>query len=130
MKKILNYLLLFSLFFCLQGVAQKSQNEQPLSNKTTIKGKRELRKEMRIHNATVKLSKQNEREARKKHKLGTANHHDSKAKKLGKDRKKAQKKEERENEKAAKSESKKQQREEKDREDKVVKNQPSETEKG
>ena len=129
MKKIMYYLLLFSLFFCLESVAQKVQNKEPLSNKTTRKGKRELRREQRIHIATIGLATQNERKARKEHKLGTANHHDSKAKKLGKDRKKAKKKEERENVKAAKAESKNG-REEKDRDYKVVKTQPSEAEKG
>lgn len=93
MKKLL-FIMLLSTFFCLEGVAQKQQNAEPLSNKSTIKGKRELRREMRIHNAAGKLAKQNERRARKEHKLGTVSHHDSKAKKLTKERKKAKQKDE------------------------------------
>ncbi len=129
MKRIMNYLLLFSLLFCMESVAQKVQNKQPLSNKTTIKGKRELRREMRIHKASLGLAAQNERKARKEHKLGTANHHDSKAKRLGKDRRKAKEKKEREEVKAAKTEAKNG-REAKDREDKIVKTEPSDSGKG
>ncbi len=107
MKRITYYLLLFSLFFCLESVAQKVQNQEPLASKSTRKGRKELRREQRVHNAMIGLAAQNERKARKEHKLGTANHHDSKAKKLDKDRRKAKEKKEREDVKAAKAESKK-----------------------
>jgi hypothetical protein len=80
MKKIV-YLIIFSVFFGLECIAQQPQNMEPLSNKTTRKGRRELRREMRIHNSMVSLASNNERKARKEHKLGTALHHDSKAKK-------------------------------------------------
>lgn len=94
MKKLV-CIMLFSVFFCFENMAQKTQMEEPLSNKSTIKGKRELKREMRIHNAAgSKLAKQNERRARKEHKLGTVSNHDSKAKKLAKDRKKAKLKDE------------------------------------
>ena len=98
--------MLFSVFFCMEGIAQKPQNEEPLSNKTTMKGRRELRRENRIHHRMAALARKNERAARKEHDLGTANHHDSKAKKLSKDRRKAKLKEEKDQLKAQKEKSK------------------------
>jgi hypothetical protein len=105
MKKLI-CLILFSVFFCLENVAQQPQNMEPLSNKTTRKGRRELRRENRIHHAMEGLASKNERRARREHDLGTANHHDSKAKKLSKDRKKAKLKEEKDQLKAQKEKSK------------------------
>jgi hypothetical protein len=93
MKKLV-CLMLLSMFFCLESMAQKVQNEQPLSNKSTMKGRRELRREMRTHHAMEGLAAKNERKARREHDLGTANHHDSKARKISKDRKKAKLKDE------------------------------------
>jgi hypothetical protein len=93
MKKLL-CLILFSAFFYLESAAQKTQNEQQLSNTTTMKGRRELRREKRVRHTMEGLAAKNERRARREHDLGTSNHHNSKAKKIAKDRKKAKLKDE------------------------------------
>jgi len=86
MKKVIKFIFLFSIVFCLKGIAQEPGDSKPLSNKTTIKGKRELRKENRKQSAAANLASKNERQSRMKNNIGTVNKHKSKSKKLARER--------------------------------------------
>jgi len=91
MKKITNYILLLSLFFCLNSVAQKSE---PVSNKTSFWGKRHLKKEKRVQHASNNVAKSNEHRARKKNKLGTTQPHKANKKAQPKEKHKVKRDEE------------------------------------
>jgi len=65
--------------------------QEPIADNSTYGGRRELRRENKIHHASVKLAKKNERESRKKRKIGTQNNHKKMAKNLSKERKVARK---------------------------------------
>lgn len=79
--------------FSLRGIAQQPTADAKISNKTTMKGKRELRKERRRHHNAVVLASSNERKSRKSNGTGTVNRHDTKSKKLVKERKRFKSKE-------------------------------------
>jgi hypothetical protein len=69
MKKILLFIIVFTVFFGLRSLAQNTPDER-VSNKTTFKGKRALRKEKRIHENASNLTASNERKARKRNAKG------------------------------------------------------------
>ena len=98
MKNIIKLVLLFSLMFSLKGVAQEPTADAKLSNITTHKGRKELRKEKRRQHNAVGLAASNERRSRKSNGTGTVNRHDAKSKKLVKDRKRFKSKEDKKRE--------------------------------
>jgi hypothetical protein len=69
MKTIIKYALVFCLLFSLKGVAQEPGDSHPLADKTTLKGKKELRREKRIKKAERKNAKKQERLAARKSKV-------------------------------------------------------------
>ncbi len=73
MKKILLLIVTFSVFFCLQSTAQrkaKITEDGRVSNGSTFKGKRALRKEMRIRKNASTVTASNERKAKKRNAKG------------------------------------------------------------
>lgn len=69
MKKILLFIIAFSVFFCLQSVAQNT-GDSKVSNKTTFKGKRQLKKEKRIHKNASNVTASNAKAAKKRNAKG------------------------------------------------------------
>jgi hypothetical protein len=73
MKKILLLIITFSVFFCLQGIAQKKARvaeDGRVSNSSTFKGKRALKKEKRIHKNASTVTASNAKAARKRNAKG------------------------------------------------------------
>ena len=66
MKTIIKYLLVLSLFFSIKGVAQQPGDYYTIADKTTLKGKKELRREKRIKRHELRHTKREERKAYKK----------------------------------------------------------------
>ena len=60
MKTILKYIAIFFLFFCIEVNAQEAGTNSAIPGKTTIKGRRELRKDKRIKRHEKHLEKSNE----------------------------------------------------------------------
>ncbi len=91
MKKILLLIITFCVFFCLQGVAQKRKSkiteDGRVSDNSTFKGKRALRKEMRIHKASMRVTAENVKKANKKRAKGALPKSGKKAGKPGKEKK-------------------------------------------
>jgi|GEM_PF-1698810 hypothetical protein len=48
MKSIVKYILVFFLFLCIETNAQEAGTNSAIPSKTTVKGRRELRKDKRI----------------------------------------------------------------------------------
>lgn len=69
MKKILSLIIAFSVFFCVQGIAQDTRDSK-ISNKTTFKGKRQLRKEKRIQRNASTVTASNAKAAKKRNAKG------------------------------------------------------------
>jgi hypothetical protein len=92
MKKIMTMIFAFTILLCVRAFPQQPGDSRGISDNSSIKGKRLLNREMRSHKAAVTLAAKNEKKARKEHKLGTMNHHNSKAKQISRQNKKAQKK--------------------------------------
>ena len=90
MKKIMTLIFTFTVLLCIRAFPQQTR-DAGLSDNTTFKGKRLLHQEKKTHKATVQLAAKNEKAARRKHKLGTMNHHNSKAKQIAKQNRKAKK---------------------------------------
>lgn len=73
MKKILLLIITLTVFFCMQSLAQrktKVTEDGRVSNNSTFKGKRALRKEMRIHKASMNVTAENVKKANKKRAKG------------------------------------------------------------
>ncbi len=69
MKKIIKYALIFSLLFSLKGMAQEPGDSYTLADKTTLKGKKESRREKKIKKNSRKNLKKQEHLAAKKNKV-------------------------------------------------------------
>jgi hypothetical protein len=80
MKKIMTLIFAFTIILCVRAFPQQPGDSRGISNNTTMKGKRLLHREMKSHRATVTLAAKNEKKSRREHKMGTMNHHNSKAK--------------------------------------------------
>ena len=91
MKKIMTLIFTFTVLLCVRAFPQEPGDSRGLSNNTTFKGKRLLHQEKKTHKATMSLASKNEKRARREHKLGTMNHHNSKANKIAKQNRKAKK---------------------------------------
>jgi len=91
MKKIMTLIFTFTLIFFVRVYPQQPGDSRPLSDNTTFKGKRQLHREKKIHKASVTLASKNEKSARREHKLGTMNHHNSKSKQIAKHNRKVKK---------------------------------------
>jgi hypothetical protein len=89
MKKIMTMIFILSVIFVVRAYPQQPGDSRPLSDNSTMKGKRQLRHEKKIHKSSVVMASKNEKAARRKHKLGTMNHHDSKSRKIAKNNKRA-----------------------------------------
>ena len=89
MKNILKCLLLFSLFFSLENMAQKPGDTKVLSDNSTYKGRVELRKEKRVQHRKEKMDKKNERKARRKNSAGGLPEKSVRTKKNSKEKRKA-----------------------------------------
>jgi hypothetical protein len=89
MKTIIKCLLAISLLWCLKLPAQSQPSDRlPLADKSSLKGKKELRKEMKIKRASDRNAKKQERKAIKKHKVSKYTVGKSKRPKLKKNREK------------------------------------------
>ncbi len=80
---------MFSIFFCVDCIAQKPGDSKAPIDNTTFKGKRELRKRKRVQKRTMKLADQNERKSRKENNMGLTSNHKTQKKKQLKERKKS-----------------------------------------
>jgi hypothetical protein len=63
MKTIVRCFVLLCLFYSIQGFAQQPGDRKGLADKTTLKGKHELRKEMRIKKRSERNAKNQESKA-------------------------------------------------------------------
>lgn len=91
MKTIITLILLFFILSTSNSIAQPKVEK--LSNKTSLKGRWQLRKENKIHNATDNLADNNERKSRRKNHLGTLSNYKANRKEITKERKRSKKKE-------------------------------------
>ncbi|MCD6017347.1 MAG: hypothetical protein K0S53_468 [Bacteroidetes bacterium] len=98
------YILLFMFIMNIKSIGQRATKQEGISNTTSIRGKKLLRKENRIHNATENLAVRNENKARKKHKLGTLSNYNSQKKMVNRERKKAKKEKAKEEKQSIKKE--------------------------
>ena len=105
MKKFIKLILFFFAINSLDSFAQPQV--ESLSNKNSFKGKRELRRENRIHHSTDNMSDKNERRSRRKNNLGTMSNYNSSKKEVTKERKRSRIKESKTKEAIAKSKDKK-----------------------
>jgi hypothetical protein len=69
MKTIIKYSLIFCLLFSLKGIAQEPGDSYPIADKTTLKGKKELRREKKIKRHARRNTKKQEHLAAKKNKV-------------------------------------------------------------
>jgi hypothetical protein len=90
MKKIMTLIFTFTVLLCVRAFPQQTRDAR-ISDNTTFKGKRLLHQEKKTHRATITLAAKNEKRARREHKTGTMNHHNSKAKQIAKQNRKAKK---------------------------------------
>ena len=91
MKKIMTLIFTFTVLLCIRVFPQQPGDSRGLSDNSTIKGKRLLHREMKSHRASVTLAAKNEKKARREHKLGTMNHHNSKSKQIARQNRRAKK---------------------------------------
>lgn len=64
MKKMITFVFLFAVFFCMEGTAQEPGDSKPLADTHTMKERRELRHEKRVKHRDRKLLARNERHSR------------------------------------------------------------------
>jgi hypothetical protein len=69
MKNLFKYLLVFSFLFSLNCVAQEPGDSKPLASKSTMKGRKELRKERKVKKHSDGNAKKQERSAIKRSKV-------------------------------------------------------------
>ena len=86
MKKKINLLLFFTILFYFNSIAQKPGDSKPLADNSSVKGRRELRKEERVQRRDRKLLKKNERIAHREQREKNKNYFSVRSKKKNKEK--------------------------------------------
>jgi hypothetical protein len=92
------------LMINFNSIAQRASKQEKISNNTSMRGKKLLRKENKIHASVENLAEKNENKSRRKHKLGTLSNYKSQKKIVTRERKRARKEQEKSEKQALRKE--------------------------